>query len=198
MIRDGRLARKFFQRDTLTVARELLGHHLVRVFEGQPLVGRIVETEAYVGRGDQACHASRGRTRRTEVMFGPPGHAYVYFIYGMHHCMNIVTEPDGCAAAVLIRAVEPLEGLEQMRSLRSNRPDRQLTNGPGKLCQAMGITREQNGLDMITSDLLYVEAGQTLADEQLATSPRINVSGDAFAETTPWRFFVRGNPYVSR
>jgi len=193
-----RLSREFFERDTLTVARELLGQILVRTHEGWRLAGRIVEAEAYIGRGDSACHASKGRTPRTEVMFGPPGHAYVYFIYGMHHCMNIVTEPDGCAAAVLIRALEPMEGLVQMRMLRSNRPDRQLTNGPGKLCQAMEISRDQNGLDITTSDLLFVETGQCLADDQVATSPRINVSGDEFAVTAAWRFFVKGNPYVSR
>ena len=125
-----RLSRDFFARDTLAVARNLLGQRLVRVLDGARLAGRIVEVEAYVGEGDQACHARFGRTRRNAPMYGPPGHAYVYFVYGMHHCLNVVTGREGNPAAVLIRALEPLEGIEGMRARRGGRPDAQLASGP--------------------------------------------------------------------
>ena len=137
------LQQDFFARPTLTVAQELLGKVLVRDIDGQRLSGRIVETEAYIGPDDTACHASKGRTPRTEVMFGPGGFAYVYFIYGMYHMLNFITEQEDFPAAVLIRAIEPLEGVEHMRTHRNNpMPEANLTNGPGKLCQALG---EHNG-----------------------------------------------------
>jgi len=186
-----RLPKVFYARETLTVARQLLGQRLVRVLEGERLSGRIVETEAYIGEADLACHAARGLTPRTAVMFGPPGRAYVYFIYGMHHCLNVVTEQAGFAAAVLIRALQPLEGLAAMRSHRFDRSDGQrlrLTDGPGKLCQALQITRELNGVDLATSDELFIEAGSTIPDEDVLTTPRVNVRGDERALTAPWRF----------
>jgi DNA-3-methyladenine glycosylase len=130
-----RLGREFYARDTLTVARELLGQRLVRVMEdGQRLAGIIVETEAYIGEEDQACHASHGRTPRNAVMYGPAGFAYIYFIYGMYYCLNVVTEQEGFPAAVLIRAIEPTEGIPRMQAYRQGRPLHELTNGPGKLC----------------------------------------------------------------
>ena len=213
-----RLQRAFYARDTLTVARHLLGQRLVRILDsstgltadgstelaagGQRLSGRIVEVEAYIGQGDQACHAARGLTPRTKVMFGPPGFAYVYFIYGMYHCLNVVTEREGFPAAVLIRALEPLEGLPLMRHLRQNRPDGELTNGPGKLCQALGITREMNGIDMVRSDVLFIEKETEketpVPDEAVQTTPRIGVRGDERALTVPWRFVIRGSPFCSR
>lgn len=183
-----RLPHQFYARDTLTVARELLGRRLVRICDGQRLSGRIVETEAYIGQSDLACHASRGLTPRTAVMFGPPGHAYVYFIYGMHHCLNVVTEPEGFAAAVLIRALEPLEGLGVMRTLRGGRPEQQLTDGPGKLCQALQITRALNGMDLVTGDVLFIEADSSVPDDAVRTTPRVNVRGDERALSVPWRF----------
>lgn len=194
-----RLNRDFFARDTLTVARELLGQRLVRVLDGQRLAGRIVETEAYIGDGDEACHASRGRTRRNATMFGPPGHAYVYFIYGMYHCLNAVTERDGYPAAVLIRALEPLTGLEAMRARRDGRPDTELASGPGKLCMALEIDRSFDGADLCAPDArLFVEADNLVPDSAIATGPRVGVRGDEAALNAPWRFYVRDNRHVSR
>ncbi len=192
-----RLDRSFYSQPTLQVAQALLGQRLVRVVGGHRLSGLIVETEAYIGEDDRACHASRGRTPRTEVMYGPPGHAYVYFIYGMHHCFNVVTEEEGFPAAVLIRALEPLEGLEWMRHHRPGRPDEQLTNGPGKLCAALAIDRALNGVDLCTSQVFFIEEGQGVGREEIATGPRIGIKSDEVARNRPWRFYVKGNNYVS-
>jgi len=195
----GCLSHAFFARDTLTVAREMLGKRLVRVLDGERLSGRIVEVEAYVGEGDTACHASRGRTKRNAPMFGPPGHAYVYFIYGMHHCLNVVTGREGYPAAVLIRAVEPLEGLEMMRTRRSGVPDVRLTSGPARLCQALGIDRRFDGADLCRPDaLLFLEEDAAVPDELIVTGPRVGVRGDERALAAPWRFYVRDSRYVSR
>ena len=194
----GRLGRDFYRRSTLTVARELLGQRLVRVVGGQRLSGLIVEVEAYIGEDDAACHAARGRTLRNEVMYGPPGHAYVYFIYGMHHCLNVVTEEDGFPAAVLIRALEPLEGLEIMRCHRPGRPDGELTNGPAKLCQAMAIDRGFNGVDLCASGELLIEGGRMVAPEEIRASPRIGIKANELARSAPWRFYLQGNDFVSR
>ena len=193
-----RLDRAFFARDTLRVARELLGQRLVRAWAGQRVSGRIVETEAYIGQDDAACHASRGRTARNAVMFGPAGHAYVYFVYGMHYCFNIVTEAEGFAAAVLVRALQPIEGLDIMRGRRQGRDDAGLTNGPAKLCSALAIDRALNGTDLVTGDELWVEDDDPIPDVRVVTGPRIGVRGDERALTVPWRFWIRGNPYVSR
>jgi DNA-3-methyladenine glycosylase len=187
-----RLGREFFARDTLTVARELLGQRLVRVVEGRRLSGLILEVEAYIGEDDAACHAAAGRTKRTEVMYGPPGHAYVYFIYGMHHCLNVVTEPEGFPAAVLIRAIETEEGLSAVRANRPGRPDGELTDGPGKLCQALCIDRRLNRMDMCTSDELFVEVTGPVPNAEVAATPRVGVRGDQAALTAPWRFLVIG------
>jgi len=193
------LNREFFARDTLTVARELLGQRLVRVLDGVRLSGRIVEVEAYIGEDDQASHARFGRTRRNAAMYGPPGHAYVYFIYGMHHCLNIVTEREGYPAAVLVRALEPLEGMERMRARRGDRPDVQLTSGPARLCQALGIDQRFDGADLCAPGaLLFLEEDTAVPDGAVATGPRIGVRGDEVAVSVPWRFCVRGSPYVSR
>ena len=192
-----RLTRAFCARDTLTVARELLGQRLVRRWAGQELVGRIVEVEAYV-EDDAACHASRGRTARNAVMFGPPGHAYVYFIYGMHHCFNVVTEPEGSAAAVLVRAVEPLAGVEVMRQNRTGRQGVELTNGPAKLCYALGIDGALNGADLVAGQVLWLERGAAVEDGCVARGPRVGVRGDERALRVPWRLWVEGHPYVSR
>lgn len=203
-----RLSRDFFARDTLTVARDLLGRRLVRVRdggdslpsagEGQRVAGRIVEVEAYVGEDDEACHANCGPTERNAPMYGPPGHAYVYFIYGMHHCFNVVTERQGYPAAVLVRALEPLEGLEEMRQRRDGRSDEELTDGPANLCQALDIDRRLNGLDLCAPDApLFIEAGHPVPDDAVTTGPRVGVRGDEAALNAPWRFYVQGSRYVS-
>jgi DNA-3-methyladenine glycosylase len=193
-----RLERDFYRRSTLTVARELLGQRLVRVVDDQRLSGLIVEVEAYIGEDDAACHAACGRTPRNEVMYGPPGHAYVYFIYGMYHCLNAVTEEEGFPAAVLIRALEPLEGLEIMRRHRPGRPDSELTNGPAKLCQALAISRDLNGVDLCTGEALFIEEGRRVDQGEIEASPRIGIQGDELARSVLWRFYLRGNEFVSR
>ncbi|MBC7225722.1 MAG: DNA-3-methyladenine glycosylase [Thermoflexales bacterium] len=192
------LPRDFFARDTLQVARDLLGQVLVRLLDGERLSGRIVEVEAYIGEDDLASHARFGRTSRNEAMYGPPGHAYVYQIYGLHHCLNIVTEAEGFPAAVLIRALEPLEGLEQMRQRRGVADPVLLTAGPARLCQAMEIDRRLDKADMCAPDaVLFVDAGAPVPDDQVATGPRVGVQGDLRARTVPWRFYIRDHPCVS-
>ncbi len=195
----GRLTRAFFDRDTLVVARHLLGRRLVRMLDGERLSGRIVEVEAYVGEDDQASHARSGRTERNAPMYGPPGHAYVYLIYGMHHCLNTVTEREGFPAAVLIRALEPMEGMDRMRELRGGRTDLPLTSGPARLCQALAIDRGFDGADLCASDaLLFLEEGVSVPDDAVDRGPRIGVRGDERALTAAWRFYLRDNRHVSR
>ena len=181
-----RLPRSFYAReDTLLVARELLGMHLVHDDGSGRRVGRIVETEAYMGPEDLAAHSSRGRTPRTEVMFGPPGHAYVYFIYGFWNCMNIVTSRKGVPHAVLLRAVEPIEGI------------RDRTWGPGLMCRAMGIDRTLNGEDLCADRLWLERAEAPLPPSRIGRSPRIGVDYAGPWAKHPWRFFDRASPYVS-
>lgn len=187
-----RLTRDFYTPGTLQVARQLLGQRLVRVMDGERLSGLIVETEAYIGEEDRACHASRGRTPRTEVMYGPPGRAYVYFIYGMYHCFNVVTDRVGFPAAVLIRGIRPQEGVEYMRRHRAFRPEEELTNGPGKLCQALAIDRSFNGLDLCQNDLLFIEEAGELDPGEIEVTPRIGIRADEIAKRRPWRFLLGG------
>jgi len=198
-----RFSSEFFARDTLVVARDLLGARLVRVLDGQRLSGVIVECEAYIGPGDTACHASRGRTPRNAVMFGPPGHAYVYFTYGIHWMLNVVTEWEGFPAAVLLRGIQPLEGVAAMRVLRQAkgkpRTDRELTSGPARLTQALAIDKAFNGADLTASSDLWLEPGDFLSDDQVQCGPRIGVNYAAEKDRlAPWRFWIRGNPYISR
>jgi DNA-3-methyladenine glycosylase len=184
------------------VARDLLGRRLVRVLDGERLSGRIVETEAYIGEEDEASHASPGPTERNASMYGPAGHAYVYLIYGMYHCFNIVTEREGFPAAVLVRALEPLEGLDSMRERRGPvgaRDVTKLTNGPGRLCQALAIDRRLDGVDLcVAGSPLFLEKGDPLPREVVTASPRVNVRGDEAAVSAAWRFYLEGNPHVSR
>jgi DNA-3-methyladenine glycosylase len=166
--------------------------------EGRRLSGRIVEAEAYVGEEDEASHASPGPTKRNASMYGPPGYAYVYLIYGMYHCFNVVTGRRGFPAAVLIRALEPIEGLEAMRKRRGGRSDEELTSGPGRLCEALAIDLRFDGVDLCAPGAsLFLEVGDPVPDERVATSPRVNVRGDEAARNMPWRFYIDGNPYVS-
>jgi len=184
-----RLPRACFERDSATVARALLGQRVVRVLDGQRVGGLICETEAYGGADDQASHAYR-RTPRSAIMYGPPGRAYVYFIYGMHFCLNVVTESDGRPSAVLIRAILPDEGVAIMQGRRGCVSERSLTDGPGKLCHALGITRAQNGIDLTASTELFVEAGVLVTDDQVEITPRIGVRGDEMARGRLWRFVL--------
>jgi DNA-3-methyladenine glycosylase len=194
----------FFTRPTLTVARALLGQRLVRHIDGQRLGGMIVETEAYIGSDDSASHASKGRTPRTEVMYGPPGHAYVYLIYGMYHMLNLTTEREGFPAAVLLRAIEPQEGIAamQVRRQSTNRSPlqlNQLTNGPGKLCQALDVDRALHNWDVTLGQDLWLENGQVIVEANVATGPRIGIDYAAPEDkAAPWRFWIQGNRFVSK
>lgn len=183
----------FYERETAVVARELLGMRLVRCLNGQRLGGTILETEAYHGAEDLACHARAGRTPRTAVMYGPPGRAYVYFTYGVHWCLNCVTGSEGFPAAVLIRALAPQEGLEQIAAHRTQRAQAEWCNGPGKLTQALAVNAELNGCDLTDSrGELYIEAGRPLADGQVITGPRVGINRVAEPwRSIPWRFLAR-------
>jgi DNA-3-methyladenine glycosylase len=186
------LERDFYRRDTLIVARELLGKRLVRGLDGTRLSGFITEVEAYIGQEDSACHASRGRTPRNAVMYGPPSRAYIYLIYGLHHCLNVVTGTEGFPAAVLIRALEPEEGLELMRQHRPGRSDGELSDGPGKLCQALRIDRALNGADLSVVGPLYIAAGKPVGEEQVVRAPRIGIDYAAEKDrNAPWRLYVK-------
>lgn len=198
------LSRRFYARDPRRVARELLGKVLVRRRGRRLLAGRIVEVEAYLGEGDLAAHAAAGRTARNQVVFGPPGHAYVYFIYGNHYCLNVSCEPEGKAGCVLIRALEPLAGLDHMARARDLEPcadwaahprlARALTSGPGRLCEALGITRPRdNGKDVTSA-----KSGLWIADDgarpPVRTTPRIGITKSAHQKL---RYIVAGNHFVS-
>jgi DNA-3-methyladenine glycosylase len=184
------LKREFYSRDPIEVARDCLGKVLVY---GQT-AGRIVETEAYLGVDDEASHSWRGITKRNQVLFGRPGHAYVYFIYGMYECLNFVAAPEGQAGGVLIRALEPLAGVERMRRRRpAAKRTEDLASGPGKLTVALGITRKLNGSDLISGPL-QVRAFRTGAPPEVAVTRRIGISRSA---DLPLRFLIRGSPFVS-
>ncbi|HNB53471.1 MAG TPA: DNA-3-methyladenine glycosylase [Anaerolineales bacterium] len=186
------LPRSFFARPTLQVAREILGARLVHLENGLRLSGIIVEAEAYVGETDLGCHAKAGRTPRTEVMYGPPGFAYVYFTYGMHWLFNVITEEEGFPAAVLIRAVAPLEGLEIMAARRAGRPRKDWANGPAKLTQAMGIGPAYNGIDLCAPDSpLIFESDEPIPDSRVTTTPRVGLyTVPEPWKSIPWRFLV--------
>ena len=190
----GPLPRSFYARPATVVARHLLGRLLVRLLPEVTLVGRIVECEAYQ-EDDPASHSFRGPTARTRVMFGPPGNLYVYFSYGMHFAMNVVTGRDGEGSAVLLRAVEPLEGLDVMRAARSQTDPRLLCAGPGRLTQAFRVDLRHNGLDLTAGRELYIARGRALPGTRVGVSPRVGIS---LARDRPWRFFEAGSVFVSR
>ena len=180
-----KLAHTFYDRDTRIVARELLGKFLVHLSSGVERVGKIVETEAYLGPHDLAAHSSRGLTERTKIMFGPPGHAYVYFIYGMYFCMNIVTEREGHASAVLLRAIEPVKNVEGR------------TCGPGLLCRAMKIDKQLNGHDLLSDDFFIA----ALAKAEIFSTikrPRVGVDYAKHWAKRHLRFYIKNNPFVSK
>ncbi len=184
----------FFANDTQSVAKALLGKLLVRELDEQRLIGKIVETEAYIGRDDPASHAFRGKTPRSALMFGPPGFAYIYFIYGMYFCLNVVTEAEDFPAAVLIRAVEPLHGIDQMRAFRHTKQPSNLTNGPGKLCQAFGIDKKLNGCDLTVPPLWIADAAPIPESKILATS-RIGIRA---GRDHLWRYCIKDHAFVSK
>jgi DNA-3-methyladenine glycosylase len=180
-----KMARAFYDRDTITVAKELLGKYLIHISAGVERIGRIVEVEAYLGEHDLAAHSSKGLTERTKIMFGPPGHAYVYMIYGMYDCMNVVTEREGHAAAVLLRAVEPVKNVEGR------------TQGPGLLCRAMQIDRRLNGHDL-ESDDFYIAAAPEESSPVIVRRPRIGVDYARHWAKRLLRFYIKDNRCVSK
>lgn len=179
------LPRQFYHRDTELVAKELLGHHLVLIKDGITRVGKIVEVEAYLGPHDLAAHSSKGLTPRTKIMFGPPGYAYIYLIYGIYYCMNVVTEKEGHPSAVLIRALEPVQHI----TLR--------TSGPGLLCKAMGIDKTFNAHDLLSTDFFITRLPKQPPFE-IITRPRIGVHYAGEWAHAPLRFYIAGNPFVSK
>ncbi len=194
-----KLGSEFFNRDTVAVARSLLGKRLVRVTGEGTIICRITETEAYIGRIDKACHAyGYRRTKRTETLFAPPGTIYIYFIYGMYHCLNFVTEPEGEPCAVLIRGAEPVEGGDLIASNRygkglpdlSSHQNKNLLNGPGKLCKALALTTAQNGLSLTGDELFVLDAGEPPARTE--EGPRIGVQYAQECADFPWRFWIAG------
>jgi DNA-3-methyladenine glycosylase len=189
------LPRAFYERGTLTVARALLNKRLVRRNGRAMLIGRIVEVEAYGGRNDPASHAYRGRTPRNMPMFGDSGHAYIYFTYGSHYCLNVTTQPAGRAGAVLIRAVEPLNGLDVMKRLRPSVAELQLTNGPGKLTKTLGIDKSFNEIDLTRHGPLFITNAGSESSFVIERSPRIGIT---LGIERLWRFYIKSNQYVSR
>lgn len=193
MSESSRLKRDFFDRHTPQVARDLLGMRLVRLEANRRLSGVIVEAEAYRGEEDQGCHARAGMTPRTQVMYGPPGHAYIYFTYGMHWMLNFVTEGESFPAAVLIRAVYPLEGLDLIAERRKPQPTRRWTDGPAKLCQAFAIDGSLNGIDICHPEAqIFVERGEQIPDSSVTIGPRVGLNNvpEPWKSIT-WRFLAQ-------
>jgi len=193
-VKSSPLSRRFYVRGTVRVARDLLGKHLVRFWQSKRMECRIVEVEAYGGNDDPASHAFRGPTVRNAPMFGEPGHAYIYFTYGNHYCLNVTTQRSGVPGAVLIRAVQPLAGLKLMRRLRPRVSDQQLTNGPGKLTKALAIDKSLNEVDMTRRGPLFI-IDSMWEPIKISRSPRVGIKygGDRL-----WRFYVADNPFVSK
>ncbi len=188
------LSRRFFARRPEVVARALLGRLIVRETRATRLIGRIVEVEAYGGAGDPASHAFRGETRRNRTMFGPPGHAYIYFTYGMHHCLNVVTGEGGVPSAVLIRALEPIAGLASMARRRGAMARERLARGPGCVARAMGLTSAEDGADLTCGPLWLPALPPKRGGLRVARSARIGISR---ALNRRWRFYLAGHPCVS-
>jgi DNA-3-methyladenine glycosylase len=194
-----RLTRSFYERDVVDVARDLLGKRLVhRLGNGTRLSGRIVETEAYLGADDPAAHSFGGRrTPRTEPMFGDPGLSYVYFIYGVYFCFNVVAAKPGVPEAVLVRALEPLEGIELMMRDRPQLKKEHIANGPGKLCIALGLGRAQNALDMTSSPELWIEDEAAVGESEIIEGARVGIGDLHDAVHWPLRFGIKGHPSLS-
>jgi len=195
-----RLTESFFSRDTVQIARELIGKRLVRLEGDQRISGIILETEAYRGEEDQACHCRAGRTPRTEIMYGPPGRVYIYLIYGMYWLLNLVTEAEGSPGAVLIRAIAPEEGKKVIHQRRGKTPEKAWTDGPGKICIALGINGELNGLNACAQGApIFIENGQDVDSALIKTGPRVGL--DSVPEpwrSKPWRFVVNYQHLLNR
>lgn len=193
-----KLSRAFYERDGLTVSKELLGKILVHDSPEGRIAGRIVEVEAYMGPGDAAAHTYKNlRSERTAVIHGPGGYAYVYLIYGMYNCFNVVANVAGKPEALLIRALEPVAGIDLMAARRNRKREVELCSGPGKLCQAMGITKDENAEDLRGSTLYILDA-PPVPTEEIVACPRINIDYSGEAVHYPWRFLIKGNPYISK
>ena len=190
-----RIDRSFFERDAVTVARELIGHYLVRVSPEGITRGRIVETESYMGEIDDAAHAYKGKTERVRALYGEKGRAYIYLIYGMYNCLNISAGPEGVPQCVLIRAAEPADGIDLMEKRRKTEKRKNLCSGPGKLCQAMDITRELYNEDMVNGEVLYIEKGEHLPAN---ASPRIGIDYAEKCRDELWRFTAVNNNFISK
>jgi DNA-3-methyladenine glycosylase len=201
-----KLEREFYKRTSVEVSKDLLGKYLVHRIDGEELIGKIVETEAYMGTEDKAAHSYGGRrTSRNEVMYGEAGFSYVYIIYGMYDCMNVVTSGIGTPHGVLIRALEPVGNIERLCELRYGKASNQLTkaqlknllNGPGKLCRALGITRKENGKDLC-GDEIYILEEDNKEEFKIVETKRINIDYAEEAKDYLWRFYIQGNPYISK
>ncbi|MEF8835304.1 MAG: DNA-3-methyladenine glycosylase [Candidatus Thermoplasmatota archaeon] len=195
--RNKKLTRQFYSRDAEKVAEDLLGKYLVRISPEGKTVGKIVETEAYLGEEDPASHSYQGgKTERTEVIYGPSGHAYVYMIYGMYYCVNTVTGEEGDPEGVFIRALEPLEGIDLMEQRRDLTDKNELTSGPGKLCMAMDIDKQLNGVDLC-GNKLYIAESEEDKNFDIAKAPRVNIDYAGEAKEWELRFFIEGSLHVS-
>lgn len=198
MKRSKKLTAAFFRRPTLTVARGLLGKYLMVKHGREILSGKIVETEAYAGEDDLACHASKGRTPRTETLYQKAGTVYVYLVYGMYHCLNIVTEKKGFPSAVLIRAVEPKEGIARMKKNRKITALYNLASGPGKVCEAFGITKNMNGEAVGGPHIWIEDRGESVRAHNIVVTPRIGVAYAGACAHYPWRLYIAHNNFISR
>lgn len=193
------LERSFYERGTLEVARDLLGKYLIHDLAEKRTVGKIVEVEAYIGPADAAAHTYRGlKTARTQIIFGPGGFAYVYLIYGMYHCLNVVTSKEGCPEVVLLRALEPISGIEIMQQRRKTDKIKNLCSGPGKLCQAMAINMSHYGADLCGGSKLYLTEGEYVNAANIAATQRINIDYAGIAKDYPWRYIIKGNEFISK
>lgn len=190
------LPREFYEKDTITVAKSLLGHVVVRRENGTETSGAIVETEAYMGRIDAAAHSYKGKSERTAIMFGDKGFAYIYMIYGMYYCMNVTSGTKHEPEAILIRALEPLSGTQTMKERRKTQKTENLCSGPGKLCMAMDINKRHYGIDLTKSKDFFIEYGQDIQD--IEESRRINIDYAGEAKDYLWRFTIKDNPFVSK
>jgi len=201
-----KLNRSFYSKNAVRLSKDLLGKYLVHSIDGKELVGKIVEVEAYMGIGDKAAHSYKGRrTARTEVMYGEEGHAYIYLIYGMYHCLNVVAAKEGIAQAVLVRALEPIKGVDIMADNRYGKALGELkkgqitniTNGPGKLCRAFNITKVYNGEDLTGNRLFICENRNSKEEFDIVETKRIGIDYAEEAKFFPWRFYIKDNPYIS-